>query len=230
MLQDSEQKAADANGREEKLIVDVNVANFGRQKIVIYEGDTVEGVVSDFVRRCPIDEFMAEKLKSLLQQQMNNMLERIDEDEENKTEQSVGAGAEEEEQQFQEANVPENQNLKAQNQENAQQVAEEEGRELESESERAKEDEGREFDEEEDFVDETSQEPTPRDKLGKKPDQIGPPSSAPEVEESGVDHQNEELDDDQAQSQESQNEQQSAGQEGYKSLEQRDGAEVFTSP
>lgn len=64
----------------------MNVANFGRQKIVIYEGDTVDGVVSDFVRRCPIDEFMAEKLKSLLQQQMNNMLERIDEDEENKTE------------------------------------------------------------------------------------------------------------------------------------------------
>ena len=55
----------------------------------MYEGDTVESLVADFVKRCPIDEFMVEKLKLLLQQQMDGVLERIDEDEEQKTDQSV---------------------------------------------------------------------------------------------------------------------------------------------
>jgi len=48
--------------REAKLYVDVNVANFGIQRIIVYEGDTVESLVSDFAKRCPIDEFMVEKL------------------------------------------------------------------------------------------------------------------------------------------------------------------------
>ena len=47
----------------------------------MYEGDTVETLVADFVKRCPIDEFMVEKLKTLLQQQIDGVLERIDEDE-----------------------------------------------------------------------------------------------------------------------------------------------------
>lgn len=81
--------------REAKLYVDVNVANFGIKRIIVYEGDTVESLVSDFVKRCPIDEFMVEKLKLLLQQQMDGVLERIDEDEEQKTENSVGTDGEE---------------------------------------------------------------------------------------------------------------------------------------
>ena len=40
----------------------------------------MESLVEDFVKRCPIDEFMIEKLKLLLQQQMDGVLERIDED------------------------------------------------------------------------------------------------------------------------------------------------------
>ena len=60
----------------------MNVANFGIKRIIVYEGDTVESLVADFVKRCPIDEFMIEKLKLLLQQQMDGVLERIDEDEE----------------------------------------------------------------------------------------------------------------------------------------------------
>ena len=63
------------------MFVDVNVANFGLQRIVVYDGDTVDSLVADFVKRCPIDEFMVEKLKLLLQQQMDGVLERIDEDE-----------------------------------------------------------------------------------------------------------------------------------------------------
>ena len=47
----------------------------------MYDGDTVDSLVADFVKRCPIDEFMKEKLKLLLQQQMDGVLERIDEDE-----------------------------------------------------------------------------------------------------------------------------------------------------
>jgi hypothetical protein len=67
--------------REPKLYVDVNVASFGLQRIIVYEGDTVDSLVADFVKRCPIDEFMVEKLKTLLQQQIDGVLERIDEDE-----------------------------------------------------------------------------------------------------------------------------------------------------
>lgn len=52
--------------REAKLYVDVNVANFGIKRIIVYEGDTVESLVADFVKRCPIDEFMIDKLKLLL--------------------------------------------------------------------------------------------------------------------------------------------------------------------
>ena len=43
------------------------MANFGIKRIIVYEGDTVESLVADFVKRCPIDEFMVEKLKLLLQ-------------------------------------------------------------------------------------------------------------------------------------------------------------------
>ena len=67
--------------REPKLYVDVNVANFGLQRIIVYEGDTVDSLVTDFVKRCPIDEFMIEKLKTRGQQQIDGVLERIDEDE-----------------------------------------------------------------------------------------------------------------------------------------------------
>lgn len=67
--------------REPKLYVDVNVANFGQQRIIVYEGDTVDSLAADFVKRCPIDAFMVEKLKGLLQQQIDGVLDRIDEDE-----------------------------------------------------------------------------------------------------------------------------------------------------
>jgi len=74
------EEAENEDEREPKLYVDVNVANFGLQRIIVYEGDTVESLVADFVKRCPIDEFMVEKLKTLLQQQIDGVLERIDED------------------------------------------------------------------------------------------------------------------------------------------------------
>ena len=81
-MPDTREKVDGAGAEAEpKLFVDVNVANFGLQRIVVYDGDTVESLVADFVKRCPIDDFMVEKLKLLLQQQMDGVLERIDEDE-----------------------------------------------------------------------------------------------------------------------------------------------------
>lgn len=52
--------------REPKLFVDVNVANFGLKRIIVYEGDTVDSLVEDFVKRCPIDEPMIDRLRDLL--------------------------------------------------------------------------------------------------------------------------------------------------------------------
>ena len=78
--------------REPKLFVDVNVANFGLQRIVVYDGDTVESLVSDFVKRCPIDDMMIEKLKLLLQQQMDGVLERIEEDDDQEASDEEDAG------------------------------------------------------------------------------------------------------------------------------------------
>lgn len=69
--------------REPKLFVDVNVANFGLKRIIVYEGDTVDSLVSDFVKRCPIEEPMVERLRELLKKQMDGVLERIDEDDYN---------------------------------------------------------------------------------------------------------------------------------------------------
>jgi hypothetical protein len=77
--------------RDPKLFVDVNVANFGLKRIIVYEGDTVESLVADFVKRCPIDDLMIEKLKLLLKQQMDGVLERIDEDEDNQDEEEEEA-------------------------------------------------------------------------------------------------------------------------------------------
>ena len=39
----------DADDREAKLYVDVNVAKFGIKRIIVYEGDTVESLITDFV-------------------------------------------------------------------------------------------------------------------------------------------------------------------------------------
>ena len=94
MNQDDKDNAG-GDEREAKLYVDVNVANFGIKRIIVYEGDTVESLVADFVKRCPIDEFMIDKLKLLLQQQIDGVLERIEEDDEQKTENSAETDREE---------------------------------------------------------------------------------------------------------------------------------------
>ena len=76
--------------REPKLFVDVNVANFGLKRIIVYEGDTVDSLVADFVKLCPIDESMIERLKELLKKQMDGVLERIDEDDDQQDDEDEG--------------------------------------------------------------------------------------------------------------------------------------------
>ena len=58
------------------------MSNHGQKRIEVYEGDTVDKLVADFREKCPIDDSMAFKLAGLLQEQMDNVLDRIDEDEE----------------------------------------------------------------------------------------------------------------------------------------------------
>ena len=52
----------------------------------------MESLVSDFVKRCPIDDMMIEKLKLLLQQQMDGVLERIEEDDDQEASDEEDAG------------------------------------------------------------------------------------------------------------------------------------------
>lgn len=50
----------------------------------------MESLVADFVKLCPIDELMVERLKELLKKQMDGVLERIDEDDDNHEEEDEG--------------------------------------------------------------------------------------------------------------------------------------------
>ena len=64
------------------LYVDVNLGNSGTQRIVVFEGDTAEGLAQKFADEYSLDDVMKEKLMLMLQQQMAGVLEKIDEGEE----------------------------------------------------------------------------------------------------------------------------------------------------
>lgn len=64
------------------LYVDVNLGTSGTQRIVVYEGDTAEGLAEKFSIEFNLDESMKDKLTQMLQQQIAGVLEKIDEDEE----------------------------------------------------------------------------------------------------------------------------------------------------
>jgi hypothetical protein len=64
------------------LYVDVNLGNSGTQRIVVYEGDTAEGLAQKFADEYSLDDLMKEKLTAMLQQQIAGVLEKIDEGEE----------------------------------------------------------------------------------------------------------------------------------------------------
>lgn len=65
---------------EPMLYVDVNLGNSGTQRIVVFEGDTAEGLAEKFSQEHDIDETMKNKLILMLQQQIAGVLEKIDEE------------------------------------------------------------------------------------------------------------------------------------------------------
>jgi hypothetical protein len=62
------------------LYVDVNLGNNGTQRIVVFEGDTAEGLAQRFANEYHLDEQMKQKLTLMLQQQIAGVLEKIDEE------------------------------------------------------------------------------------------------------------------------------------------------------
>lgn len=65
------------------LFVDVNLGDSGNKRIVVYEGDTAEGCADKFAAENKLDDVMKEKLVLMLQQQISNVLEKIDEEHSN---------------------------------------------------------------------------------------------------------------------------------------------------
>ena len=67
--------------RDPKLYVDVNIGKNGMERIIVYEGDTAEGLAIRFCEKHGLNEDMKEKLKLLLDQQIAGVLPKIMEDE-----------------------------------------------------------------------------------------------------------------------------------------------------
>lgn len=66
--------------RDPKLYVDVNIGKNGMERIVVYEGDTAEGLANKFCQKHSLNDDMKEKLKLLLDQQIAGVLPKIMED------------------------------------------------------------------------------------------------------------------------------------------------------
>ena len=60
----------------------MGVGRGGSQRIVVCEGDTAEGLASDFASRHGLDLVTEEKLAELLHTQIDGVLEKINEEEE----------------------------------------------------------------------------------------------------------------------------------------------------
>lgn len=64
------------------LFVDVNLGGEEPERIVVYEGDTAYGLAVRFCEEHGLDEDTIEKLEVLLKSQMDGLLLKIEEDEE----------------------------------------------------------------------------------------------------------------------------------------------------
>ena len=80
MVSDEEGSPLKGDEGEPMLYVDVNLGNSGTQRIVVYEGDTAEGLAEKFSQEYNLDEGMKEKLTQLLQNQIAGVLEKIEEE------------------------------------------------------------------------------------------------------------------------------------------------------
>jgi F0F1-type ATP synthase delta subunit len=69
-----------------KLYVDVNIGKQGMERIIVYEGDTAEGLAKEFCEKNGLNKEMEEKLRMLLEQQIAGVLPKIIEDNANESE------------------------------------------------------------------------------------------------------------------------------------------------
>ena len=63
------------------LFVDVNLGPDRSERIVVYDGDTAEGLADDFARKHNLNQNMKIKLIQLLQNEISGLLSWIDEEE-----------------------------------------------------------------------------------------------------------------------------------------------------
>ena len=68
--------------RDPKLYVEVNISKNCIEQIVVYEGDTAESLAENFCKKYNLDDTMKEKLKIRLEHQINSVLHKIHENEE----------------------------------------------------------------------------------------------------------------------------------------------------
>jgi len=71
--------------RQAQIYVDVNIPS-GVERIVVYEGDKAEDLASEFARKHGLDRDTEEKLVQMLQKQIDDQLEKIDEEHDSNSE------------------------------------------------------------------------------------------------------------------------------------------------
>lgn len=62
------------------LFVDVNLGPERSEWIVVYDGDTAEGLAEEFSKKYQLNQTMKQKLIQLLQTEISGLLSRIDEE------------------------------------------------------------------------------------------------------------------------------------------------------
>ena len=67
------------------LYVDINLGGAEQERIVIYEGDTAPDLAAKFCEQHGLDEDTRDKLEQLLEQQMASVLQYIDEEDSNES-------------------------------------------------------------------------------------------------------------------------------------------------
>jgi len=67
------------DGAEPLLFVDVNLGDV-QERITVMEGDTADSLTQEFGDRHKLDANMRNKLRTLLQQQIDGILEKIEEE------------------------------------------------------------------------------------------------------------------------------------------------------
>ena len=73
-------KGSDRSSEKAPLLyIDVNLGNDESDRIVVYEGDSAEELAKEFVKKHELEEAMISKLSAMLEEQITNLLSKIDE-------------------------------------------------------------------------------------------------------------------------------------------------------